>query len=680
MTLQSVSIVNLQSNNNPVPSITNLNPSSATAGSPTFSLTVNGANFVSNSAVYWNGAALSTTFINSTQLTAIVPSSTLTSAGTVSVTVFNPTPGGGPSAGPQTFTLENPIPVISSLFPVTRATGTQAFMLSVSGSSFAPGASVRWNGSDLDTIYVSSALLAATVPAEDLTTPGTAAITVFNPQPGGGPSAAGQLSFTLTSIDPAYGATVLTLRSSIDWPDVDNATSYNLQASTRSTLSSPFLNKTIGVSTYTPTSDIPGNCPVYWRVRALVNQVWGAWSETRMFFSPNPPKAPTLRTPANGALTTSYLPRLDWSNSSLPAGATFDHYDLQLASDAAFTSGLMEQNIDGQATNSEYTLSTALTPNTRYYWRVRAFNTARQSSNWSSVYYLRAAMLPTSLTSPANVTSPTMTTFRPTFSWNPVTGASSYTIRISSTSAFSSTVVNSKASGTSYVPTIDLPLNKVLYWRVRAEGANGPSLWSAVWTFTSANPPSTPKLSSPSANGLVTSYTPTLYWKASTLPVGVTLANYQIQVTTDATFATTLTDQKPQANYLVSSPSLSPNTKYYWRVRAYGSNGHYSSWSSTSYFRAAMLPPALLTLGNGDTISSVRPLFDWGDVDGASTYTIQVSTYSTFNSLNINKTANSSSYTPTSNLPAGHLLYWRVRANGSNGPSLWSGTVSFNTP
>jgi hypothetical protein len=45
-------------------------------------------------------------------------------------------------------------------------------------------------------------------------------------------------------------------------------------------------------------------------------------------------------------------------------------------------------------------------------------------------------------------------------------------------------VVNTKASGTSYVPTKDLPLCKVLYWRVRAEGANGPSLWSQTFSFS----------------------------------------------------------------------------------------------------------------------------------------------------------------------------------------------------
>ena len=44
-----------------------------------------------------NGTALSTTFVNSRQLTALVPTSAITTAGTATITVVNPSPGGGSS-------------------------------------------------------------------------------------------------------------------------------------------------------------------------------------------------------------------------------------------------------------------------------------------------------------------------------------------------------------------------------------------------------------------------------------------------------------------------------------------------------------------------------------------------------------------------------------------------------
>jgi hypothetical protein len=82
---------------NPVATVTTLTPSSATAGDPALTLTVNGTSFVSGAVVQWNGTARTTTFVNSTQLTAAITAADLATAGIVPVTVVNPAPGGGPS-------------------------------------------------------------------------------------------------------------------------------------------------------------------------------------------------------------------------------------------------------------------------------------------------------------------------------------------------------------------------------------------------------------------------------------------------------------------------------------------------------------------------------------------------------------------------------------------------------
>ena len=106
--------------NNPVPTVTSISPTCATAGGPQFTLTVNGTKFVSASTVNWNGTPLATTFVSSTQLTATVPAALIATAGTASITVVNPSPGGGSSTPAVTFTIANP-PVINS--PLT-ACGT----------------------------------------------------------------------------------------------------------------------------------------------------------------------------------------------------------------------------------------------------------------------------------------------------------------------------------------------------------------------------------------------------------------------------------------------------------------------------------------------------------------------------------------------------------------------------
>ena len=83
---------------NPVPLVNQpLIPDATAPGGPTFTLTVNGTGFVTGSLVYWNGTALGTTFVNSSQLTATVPASNIATASTATITVSSPSPGGGTS-------------------------------------------------------------------------------------------------------------------------------------------------------------------------------------------------------------------------------------------------------------------------------------------------------------------------------------------------------------------------------------------------------------------------------------------------------------------------------------------------------------------------------------------------------------------------------------------------------
>jgi hypothetical protein len=100
---------------NPVPAESSLSPSSATAGGAAFTLTVTGKKFVSTSTVDWNGVGLTTKYVSSTHLTASVPASDIAAAGKATVTVTNPSPGGGTSSA-LTFTI-NPSIAISSVIP-----------------------------------------------------------------------------------------------------------------------------------------------------------------------------------------------------------------------------------------------------------------------------------------------------------------------------------------------------------------------------------------------------------------------------------------------------------------------------------------------------------------------------------------------------------------------------------
>jgi 6-phosphogluconolactonase len=88
----------------PVPTIASLSPAMTVNGGAGFTLIVNGSDFVLTSVVQWNGSNRSTTFVSSSQVTAEVSATDIATAGAATITVFNPTPGGG-SSNSATFTI-----------------------------------------------------------------------------------------------------------------------------------------------------------------------------------------------------------------------------------------------------------------------------------------------------------------------------------------------------------------------------------------------------------------------------------------------------------------------------------------------------------------------------------------------------------------------------------------------
>ena len=182
------------------PAITSLSASTTSAASTPycssqgFTMTVNGTNFTSDSAVGWNGSALPTTFVSATQLTASVSTVQAAFPGTAVVTVTNSVG----TSGSMPFTLSTPAaplasPTISSLSQTTAAAGSPALSLTVTGTNILPCSVVEWKNAGnvtttLTTAYVSATQLSATVPPADFLAVGTAQVEVMTLGPGGGTS------------------------------------------------------------------------------------------------------------------------------------------------------------------------------------------------------------------------------------------------------------------------------------------------------------------------------------------------------------------------------------------------------------------------------------------------------------------------------------------------------------
>jgi YVTN family beta-propeller protein len=188
------------------PTISTISPSTATAGDGTFTLTISGTNFVAASTVSFGGSAPVTTFVNSMQLTAVIPAASIASTGTMGVTVINPAPGGPSNLVDFTVTsAAGDVPAINSIYPSCVPAG-ELFVdavnnqLTVGGQGFVSSSVVRWNGNDQPTTLDPNSdggILTAQISASDIAAAGTVSVTVFNPGTGGGSS--NSLTFTITA-------------------------------------------------------------------------------------------------------------------------------------------------------------------------------------------------------------------------------------------------------------------------------------------------------------------------------------------------------------------------------------------------------------------------------------------------------------------------------------------------
>jgi hypothetical protein len=204
--------------------ISSLSPSNMSAGSPQFTLIVNGGPFVAKTVVQWNGGTIPTTVQtdsagNVLGISATVSAALLAKPGTVFVNTLSPHSGAGTNglSNSLPFIINppgNPVPTVASISPTCAVAGSGAFTLTVMGSNFLPasdpsgGSQVQWTSATTATQTTlpiagttSASQIQATVSSTLLGSADTARVTVFNPPSpqggsgsgGGGTSPAGQL-------------------------------------------------------------------------------------------------------------------------------------------------------------------------------------------------------------------------------------------------------------------------------------------------------------------------------------------------------------------------------------------------------------------------------------------------------------------------------------------------------
>ncbi|MBI5954934.1 MAG: hypothetical protein HY865_25010 [Chloroflexi bacterium] len=498
---------------------------------------------------------------------------------------------------------------------------------------------------------------------------------------------------------PADAATLDNKRPTFGWEENPGAASYTLQ----------ILKGTVVVNTgtiiaplhtYTPAVDLLPATTYTWRVRANNGVNTGEFSDPFAFTtSANPPTVPVMLLPANAALLDSVVTQtLTWKpvtpviNPASPAALS---YEVAYATNSAFSGSTVTT-----VSAPQYSLTVGvLSPNLTYYWRVRSWSEANATGNhsaWSATRTFRTRLATPVLNLPE--TNAVLNNKRPTFSWDEVPGATTYTLQILS----GAKVVNSgtiKPPAYVYTPLVDLLPNTVYTWKVKANGVNTGN-YSVPFTFTtSPNPPKPPVLLAPINIILVDSAVPQiLKWNpvlavtttspATTYPVA---ASYEVEYAMNSTFSgasdTFVTVNAPTTE---KSITLQPGRTYYWRVRSWSgvdATGNRSAWSAVRTIKVKYVVPTLTSPAANATGVPLRPTFTWSSAGNGlwTSFTLQVATNDKFTTglRSFTIKASATTYTIPATLPAlapNTAYYWRVKINGLYVPVLSASQRFTTTP
>jgi hypothetical protein len=180
------------------------------------------------------------------------------------------------------------------------------------------------------------------------------------------------------------------------------------------------------------------------------------------------------------------------------------------------------------------------------------------------------------------VDSVTGVSTNPALTWNNVSGAISYDIRVCANSTCSPIAASSNVSVSQWQVSPALNPSTTYWWQVRANNSCASGSWSTARKFTTAclaSPTDTPVAQSPAANSTGALSNTTLNWS----DVACT-ATYDVRICSNSTCSSTVRTPAPtSASQWQITPPLNPSTTYWWQVRANNAYGS-GSWSTVSRF------------------------------------------------------------------------------------------------
>jgi hypothetical protein len=277
-----------------------------------------------------------------------------------------------------------------------------------------------------------------------------------------------------------------------------------------------------------------------------------------------------------------------------------------------------------------------------------------------------------------------------TFDWSDVANAATYEIQIDDSKNFNAPLTLSQTVSVSQATITGLPTQR-LFWRVRAfnsAGVAGP--FSSSRRFTAQAASTTPSPASLSAvsvsptsvvGGSPAQGTVTLTGGAPSGGALVSLSSANPSVAA-VPASVTVASGASSVTFGVTTSAVSANTS----VSITATYNGVSRTTTLTVTPASSTPPpssdplpapSLLSPAADARFSPGTSItFDWTDVSGAASYTIQIDDTETFTSPLVNQNTTASQFT-TSSLPT-IRMWFRVRANSSSGTSgSWSSIRRF---
>jgi hypothetical protein len=281
-------------------------------------------------------------------------------------------------------------------------------------------------------------------------------------------------------------------------------------------------------------------------------------------------------------------------------------------------------------------------------------------------------------------------TATPTYIWNAIQGATSYTF-YTDLGGGATTVYTAAAAGCSsgfgtcsVTPATPLPSGVVVGWIVNAVTAAGAGPWSAPNFTVFASIPATPTLVSPS--GTIGSATPTFTWNAVANAANYTLYRDDTGAGTTYTAAAAGCPAGTGTCSVTPATVIPSGTTVGWIVNADNAAGT-GPWSSPLFFTfiGGVVPVAPTLISPSGAIGTNTPTFTWNAVADATSYTLYrddtgTSTVYTAAAAGCPTVPGTCSVTPATVIPAGRTVGWIVNGTNASGAGPWSPPLFFTVP